>query len=259
MEMVSTEPQDNGIQREYAFNVICASTEIISCQEFIDCLRRYVVELLPYTAFHCSFGCINGNDLHVLKIVHDHFPLDYFKDLSHSDQSFQSPLVDEWHATRRPVYFQSNRDEAKYPPNWVSLFNKHHLQNILAHGKVDEANGFYSAFTFLGLPGEITEWHTNVMELLVPHLHVALVTALGPLLLAESTRADSRLPFTTAQQHILYWMQQGKTDWETSKILGLSERKVKYHVRQILGKLDATNRTHAVGKALNAGLLSKFG
>jgi DNA-binding CsgD family transcriptional regulator len=82
---------------------------------------------------------------------------------------------------------------------------------------------------------------------------------LGPLLLAESMRAESALPFTPAQQIILYWMQQGKTDWETSKILGLSERKVKYHVRQILGKLNATNRTQAVGKALNAGLLVKFG
>ena len=172
---------------------------------------------------------------------------------------FQSPLVNEWHATRRPVFFQSNRDESKYPPDWVALFNKHNLQNILGHGKIDVVNGLYSAFLFYGLPGEITEWHANVMELLIPHLHVALVTALGPLLLTENTQAKFPLPFTPAQQIILYWMQQGKTDWETSKILGLSERKVKYQVRQILGKLDATNRTQAVGKTLNAGLLTKTG
>jgi DNA-binding CsgD family transcriptional regulator len=246
------------IGHEFAFNVICASTEIISCHEFVDCLRRYVKELLPYKAFNCSFGCINGNDLHVLKIVHDNFPLDYIKELAQSDQIFQSPLVNEWHATRRPVFFQSNRDESRYPPHWVSLFNKYNLQNILAHGKIDVVNGFYSAFSFFGVPDEITERHANVMELLIPHLHVALITALRPLLLAESTRAESSPPFTPAQQIILYWMQQGKTDWETSKILGLSERKVKYQVRQILGKLNATNRTQAVGKTLNAGLLAKL-
>lgn len=257
--MVTTVSQGNGVRHESALNIICASTEIISCQEFVDCLRHYVKELLPYKAFNCSFGCINGNDMHVLKIVHDNFPLDYIKDLAQSDQSFQSPLVNEWHATRRPVFFQSNRDESKYPPDWVALFNKHNLQNILGHGKIDVVNGLYSAFLFYGLPGEITEWHANVMELLIPHLHVALVTALGPLLLTENTQAKFPLPFTPAQQIILYWMQQGKTDWETSKILGLSERKVKYQVRQILGKLDATNRTQAVGKTLNAGLLTKTG
>jgi DNA-binding CsgD family transcriptional regulator len=52
-------------------------------------------------------------------------------------------------------------------------------------------------------------------------------------------------------------MQQGKTDWETSRILGLNERTVKYHVKKILMKLKASNRTHAVGKAYDASPLAR--
>jgi DNA-binding CsgD family transcriptional regulator len=259
MKTVQGGSMENGSQRGNVMKNDFSSMEIVSCPAFIELMRRYVGKILPYEVFYCSFGCLNGEKLRALKVMHDNFPLEYFKDLAQPDGSFYSPLVNQWHATRRPVFFQSDRDAEHYSSEWLSRFNKHQLHNMVAHGKADITNGFFSSFSFYRLPTPMTQWHAEIMELLVPHLHDALLTALGPSLLDECARDDQPLPLSAEQQHILYWMQQGKTDWETSKILGLNERTVKYHVKRILTKLNATNRTHAVGKALDPRPLVKIG
>ncbi|TCS39292.1 DNA-binding CsgD family transcriptional regulator [Paucimonas lemoignei] len=247
----------NGFRRDGALKNDFSSAEIVNCPEFVLSVRRYVGAVLPYDAFFCSFGCLEGNRLRVLKLLHDSFPLQYFQDLAQSDGSFSSPLVNKWHASRRPVYFQLDRDAGAYPREWSNTFARHGLTNMVAHGKADMASGFFSSFSFYRMPFTVTQWHAEIIELLVPHLHDALLITLGASLLDECERADQPLPLTAEQQHILYWMQQGKTDWETSRILGLNERTVKYHVKKILTKLNATNRTHAVGKACESGTMAK--
>ena len=51
-------------------------------------------------------------------------------------------------------------------------------------------------------------------------------------------------------------MKAGKTNWEISVILNISERTVKFHVQNIERKLNAVNKTHAVAIALDQNLLT---
>ena len=55
---------------------------------------------------------------------------------------------------------------------------------------------------------------------------------------------------------VLLWMKEGKTNWEISRILGLSERTIRFHIGGIFEKLDVTSRTQAVARALGAGLIT---
>jgi DNA-binding CsgD family transcriptional regulator len=55
---------------------------------------------------------------------------------------------------------------------------------------------------------------------------------------------------------VLHWMKEGKTNWEIARIVGLSERTVRFHVGSIFDKLDVTSRTQAVVCALEAGLIA---
>jgi len=55
---------------------------------------------------------------------------------------------------------------------------------------------------------------------------------------------------------VLLWMKEGKTNWEIARILGLSERTVRFHVGGIFEKLDVTSRTQAVARALGSGLIA---
>ena len=64
-----------------------------------------------------------------------------------------------------------------------------------------------------------------------------------------------RGPLTPREREILKWAAEGKTSWEISVILDLSERTVKFHLIEASRKLNAVNRTAAVAKALAWGLI----
>jgi DNA-binding CsgD family transcriptional regulator len=51
-------------------------------------------------------------------------------------------------------------------------------------------------------------------------------------------------------------MKEGKTNWEIAKIVGLSERTVRFHVGNIFNILDVKSRTQAVACALGDGLIA---
>jgi LuxR family transcriptional regulator, quorum-sensing system regulator BjaR1 len=68
-------------------------------------------------------------------------------------------------------------------------------------------------------------------------------------------RAEKRDLLTSREREILRWAADGKTSWETSVILHISERTVKFHLTQASQKLNAVNRTAAVAKALARGLI----
>jgi DNA-binding CsgD family transcriptional regulator len=53
----------------------------------------------------------------------------------------------------------------------------------------------------------------------------------------------------------LKWKASGKTDWETAMILGITEKTVRFYLDLARSKLDATNITHAVVKALNHNII----
>jgi DNA-binding CsgD family transcriptional regulator len=54
----------------------------------------------------------------------------------------------------------------------------------------------------------------------------------------------------------LQWVAYGKTSYEISIIVGLSERTVNFHVAGAIAKLNAANRTHAAVKAALMGLIT---
>ncbi len=56
---------------------------------------------------------------------------------------------------------------------------------------------------------------------------------------------------TPRQKQILEWIQAGKTNDEIATIIGSSVANVKYHIGQVMKKLDAYNRTQLISKAIS--------
>jgi DNA-binding CsgD family transcriptional regulator len=52
------------------------------------------------------------------------------------------------------------------------------------------------------------------------------------------------------ESDVAEWIVDGKTNWEISKILNISESTVKYHVKNIFEKLQVPNRQQAVSVLL---------
>ncbi len=60
---------------------------------------------------------------------------------------------------------------------------------------------------------------------------------------------------TSKEIEILRWVQEGKTNEEIGMILGKSRYTVKYHLKNIMKKLNVTNRAQAVSQAIGLGFL----
>jgi DNA-binding CsgD family transcriptional regulator len=67
---------------------------------------------------------------------------------------------------------------------------------------------------------------------------------------------DFRDKLTLREKECLRWRAVGKSDWDISQIMSISERTVKFHLENARAKLGATNTTHAVSKALTLNLIT---
>ncbi len=70
---------------------------------------------------------------------------------------------------------------------------------------------------------------------------------------AELTPSAPQL--TTREIETLKWVAAGKTTWEISMLLKISEHGVVHHVRSVMKKFDVTSRHLAVVRALASGLI----
>jgi len=60
---------------------------------------------------------------------------------------------------------------------------------------------------------------------------------------------------TPREAEIIKWMSHGKTAWEISMILSISEITVNTHITSARSKLEAVSSTHLVAKALRRGII----
>lgn len=91
----------------------------------------------------------------------------------------------------------------------------------------------------------------SILECLTPHLHQALNRVAS----SSIPAVNHNKSISIREKEVLCWLKEGKSSWDISVILGISERTVNYHVYNIMGKLDAKNRPQAVAIATSLGLL----
>jgi LuxR family transcriptional regulator, quorum-sensing system regulator BjaR1 len=61
---------------------------------------------------------------------------------------------------------------------------------------------------------------------------------------------DRKAALSPREQEILQWISAGKSSWEVSVILNISEGTVTQHLAKIRGKMGVSNTTHAVATAI---------
>lgn len=82
-------------------------------------------------------------------------------------------------------------------------------------------------------------------------LHLMSVFTHGRLrALARPTPAGSGRRLSDIEAEVLRWAARGKTAWETSQILHISERNVRWHLEEAQRKLMTKNKTATVAMAL---------
>jgi LuxR family transcriptional regulator, quorum-sensing system regulator CviR len=122
------------------------------------------------------------------------------------------------------------------------------LTQGLTTGMPEPGRNFASFFSFAGGdPGHAIRYK-NLLEYLLPYLHRILIANV------HTPSANRVKGLSPRELMVLEWMKQGKTNWEISRIIGVSERTVRFHVESIFMKLDVGSRTQAVACAIEQGL-----
>lgn len=139
----------------------------------------------------------------------NHFPLHYLEEIRHRDSAILSPIMDAWCRELKPQLFQPGAAGRQIGIGWLAVFEKHQLRNIAAHGMKDLASGTGSYFSFSRIPGDLTPRHARLLELLVPHMHIALVRALHNAKPARPRKTAASGPLTERELEVLRWLQAG--------------------------------------------------
>jgi DNA-binding CsgD family transcriptional regulator len=72
---------------------------------------------------------------------------------------------------------------------------------------------------------------------------------------ATPTEADPEAPLTPREFEVLTLLAEGASNKVIARRLGISVHTAKFHVGQLLDKLDATGRTDAVAHAARQGVI----
>ncbi len=135
------------------------------------------------------------------------------------------------------------------PRDFLSLAEDFGLKDGYTHGVRNARSTLGSLFSLSGPSVEYNDRNDTILELIVPHLHQSLVRISG--------RENGGVPpvLSPREKEVMTWIREGKSNWEISAILGCSERTVKFHVSNVMKKLDAVTRTQAVAIAVERGLI----
>jgi two-component system response regulator NreC len=84
-----------------------------------------------------------------------------------------------------------------------------------------------------------------ILDYIAPYFHES----------GAGVKVLSGVSLTPREREILTWIKEGKSTWEISSIVGLSQDTVKYYLKKTFQKLNATNRTQAIAVALDNKLI----
>jgi DNA-binding CsgD family transcriptional regulator len=224
----------------------------ISCttrSEFSDMIPR-VRELVSFDhmiAISARLGSADGVLAH--QMVNVSYPDEFCREYVSRDYFRVDPVMRDALTTCRAQYCC----EATHgrPREIISLTMDFGLTEGYVLGSRSPArHGDQSLLSFKSPRMRHDRRSVDLLEFLAPHMHLASSSVLQ-----GEEAAAHQVSLSAREREVLQWLQQGKSSWEVSVILGISERTVNFHVSNITRKLGAVNRAQAVAIAARRGLL----
>ena len=133
---------------------------------------------------------------------------------------------------------------------------RHEFGHVAAHGAKEMTGDFGSFFVFMRLQKPPCERSVYLLELLLPYLHMALHRMLGSQRSGKTPETSAVTLLSKREIQVLHWVKNGKTNHEIGQILHISPTTVKNHLKNIMRRLNVTNRAQAVGKSASLRLLA---
>jgi transcriptional regulator EpsA len=229
------------LEQEYLLRIIEEATQVRDLPQFFLWIQGQFQALLPHQVMVCMQFDATGA-LQQIECVHGSV-IDEVA-LCERRHGLAPRLARHCSATGSfPAHADSADAAGVLAPFCRELQAAGH-DNVMLHGSGPVAGGA-TVFALFGLPMKPGARHAYFLELLLPHLHLALLRLARPQVQGQSSRALS-----AREGEIIHWLREGKSNYEIACILGLSALTVKNHLQRIYRTLGVSNRTQAVSRSL---------
>lgn len=224
----------------------------ISTEEDVAALMGRVASLLPVDNMVCGLAKIDSDTrfLGIMKVVDVSYPPGWMAHYLEQNYARVDPIFRKHFQEYRPQVWSRTFAGTVSPEekSFLHEANSCGLNDGITLGIPEGRSAIASLFSFHGKGLTKHSRHLDILEYLLPHFHCALAASI-PGSGAPAPNLSNR------EQEILQWATIGKTNWEISAILGISERTAKFHVQNLMSKFGVSSRTHMVARALQQKLV----
>lgn len=206
--------------------------------------------LIQFDSMVCGLGEIGPDGMVIVhELINVSYPVDWLNLYMERNYLQIDPILREnYH--RFHIQFWEDTYKAHVPPReFLSASNDFGLTNGYTHGVKSPRGSRGSLFSLAGTSVERSMRTELILDHIVPHFHQALVR------LSQAAGEARHFIVSSREREVLAWLKEGKSNWDISVILGISERTVKFHIKNIMRKLNAVNRSHAVAIAIERGIV----
>lgn len=249
------------IKSQFSHNDLALLLELVhSClfcvtQEKLKDIVNQLKCLFPYDYAVCALHKTDPSSVDVSKsFINVSYPLEWCELYIENEFEKVDPIVRE-STTRQGIQYWS--DTYKRYEN-AEVFKRYSRDFFLSEGYsygVTSLNGQQrSLFSFSGKEVERHPRTELILDYAVPHLSEAFNR------IVEYNKENKEkkpliVPLSSRETEVLKWVKDGKSTWEISVILSISINTVKFHLKNIMQKLQAVTRTQAVASALEFGII----
>jgi len=182
------------------------------------------------------------------------FPSSWMEKYSEQDYGKIDPIVRHCSTSQTPICwhpFYNDTDDKIY--NFFQDIKKYNLLGGVSIGLRGNSGeiGILSLAKSSTLKEDDSLYCNAVLFItsLQAHIHTAVIKLLN-------THNKSDLSLTKREIECLTWTAEGKTSMEIANILGVSESTIIFHIKNSITKLEVSNRSQAISKAILTGLIS---
>ena len=207
--------------------------------------------LLPHEVLLCCIKSSAAGGFQIRRFSSSRtFRDEQFESFCDAQAGLLQRLLARWMRSGEPCFWLAGQEEQQTELGALEL------GNVVAHGVWGSDGHVSGFFCFLRTPLGKTARAARIVEVVVPILYVTFLRVLA----ADANTAEGAVRMSTLvtqrEVEILGWIKEGKTTADIARILHLSPFTVKNHVQNILKKLGARSRSHAIAQAMHLGLLN---
>jgi len=206
-------------------------------------------QIIPFDFSICGVARMNdGVSIKSYDVVNINYPAQWLELYISRGYNGIDPVVKENFTEFRVQYWAETYKKHNPPKEFICNAEDFGLKRGYSHGILEEGKRG-SLFSFSGASIERHPRTETILEYIIPHLPQCLIRILSQNSMRQRAELSQR------EKEVLKWLKEGRTSWEISVILRISERTVNFHINNIKQKLDVSNRTHALAVAIEQGLI----